>query len=69
MRVLPKQPGLTQLRKQAEDLLEAFRAGEAEMCAEVEQFERGADPGTSTLTDAQRVPARAYGFSSWPSRE
>lgn len=64
-RVLPAQPSLAQLRKQAKELLKVFRAGEAEARAEVERFERGADPATLTLTDAQRVLARAYGFSSW----
>ncbi len=67
--VLPTQPRFTQLRKQAEDLLEAFRAGQAGLRAEVEQFARGAHPATFTLTDAQRVLARAYGFSSWPALE
>ena len=66
-RVLPTQPNFTQLRKQAKDLLKAFRAGQSELRAEVERFERGADPATFALTDAQRVLARAYGFSSWPA--
>jgi ankyrin repeat protein len=66
-RVLPAGPNLKQLRKQAKDLLKAFRAGQAEVRAEVEQFEQGADPATFALSDAQRVLARAYGFSSWPA--
>lgn len=41
-RRLPRQPNLEQLRKQAKDLLEQFRAGEAAAVAEVRQFERQA---------------------------
>ena len=63
--VLPARFRLAQLRKQAKDLLKAFRGGEAEARALVERFERGADPKAFTLSDAHRVLARAYGFSSW----
>jgi len=65
-RKLPAQPSLEQLRKQAKDLLEQFRAGEAAAVAEVRTFERDPDPNSFALNDAQRVLARAYGYASWP---
>jgi ankyrin repeat protein len=64
-RSLPQQPSLEQLRKQAKELLKAFRAGDQAAVAEMEQFERQADPANFALADAQRVLARAYGFASW----
>jgi ankyrin repeat protein len=65
-RRLPKQPSLEQLRKQAKELLEQYRAGDATAIAEIQQFERRPDPATFALNDAQRVLARAYGYESWP---
>jgi len=65
-RRLPKQPSLEQLRKQAKDLLEQYRAGGPAAVAEVRQFERRPDPAAFDLNDAQRVLARAYGYQSWP---
>lgn len=64
-RRLPAQPSLEQLRKQAKDLLQAYRSGEAAALAEVQQFEHRPDPDKFALNDAQRVLARAYGFESW----
>lgn len=64
-RILPDQPNLVQLRKQAKELLKSYRAGESVAIAEVERFERTPDPANFSLADAQRVLARAYGFSSW----
>lgn len=64
-RKLPAQPNLAQLRKQAKELLKAFRAGRAEAHAEVARFGRGEDPAAFALAGAQLVLARAYGFSSW----
>jgi ankyrin repeat protein len=64
-RRLPPQPNLDQLRKQAKDLLEQYRAGDPTAVAEVRQFEWRADAITFALHDAQRVLARAYGFESW----
>ncbi len=52
LRKLPSQPNLEQLRKQAKELLAAYRAGAA------------AEP-SFTLSDAQRVLAREYGYGSW----
>jgi len=65
-RRLPQQPNLEQLKKQAKELLERFRASELTAIAEVGQFERTPDPSHFALNDAQRVLARAYGFESWP---
>jgi ankyrin repeat protein len=65
-RRLPEQPNLEQLRKQAKDLLKNFRSGDPEATAEVGRFERNPQREGFTLTDAQRVLARAYGFQSWP---
>jgi ankyrin repeat protein len=64
-RTLPSQPSLAQLRKQAKELLKSYRAGQNAAVVEVERFERSPDPATFVLADAQRVLARAYGFSSW----
>jgi ankyrin repeat protein len=66
LRRLPEQPNLEQLRKQAKELLQEFRAGVPSAMAEVNQFERNADSNRFALSDAQRVIARAYGFASWP---
>ena len=64
-RTLPHKPSLAQLRKQAKELLKSYRAGKEAAVAEVERFERSPDPANFALADAQRVLARAYGFSSW----
>lgn len=66
LRRLPQQPNLKQLRKQAKDLLEQYRAGDTAAIAEVQQFEHEPDPADFSLHDAQRVLARAYGYPSWP---
>src|SRR5262249_22640034 len=63
----PERPHLDQLRKQAKELLTAFRAGDAAAGDEVDRFERRADAATFRLADAQRVLARAYGFATWPA--
>lgn len=64
-RPLPPQPSLEQLRKQAKELLKAYRAGDAAAVLEVDRFEAHPDPAKFSLADAQRVLARAYGFASW----
>jgi ankyrin repeat protein len=65
-RSLPDRPNLDQLKRQAKELLEAYRRGDGETSAEVEIHYHGADPATFELHDAQLVLARAYGFDSWP---
>ncbi len=66
IRTLAERPDLDQLKRQAKELLQAFRAGDASAVAEVNALFRGADAATFALHDAQLVLARAYGFESWP---
>ena len=65
-RTLRERPDLEQLKRQAKELLAAFRGGEPDVSAEVHAHYRGADTATFELHDAQLVIARAYGFDSWP---
>jgi len=65
-RSLREHPDLDQLKRQAKELLQAFRTGQAEAVAEVTAHYRGADPAAFALHEAQLVLARAYGFESWP---
>jgi ankyrin repeat protein len=65
-RSLREHPDLDQLKRQAKELLAAYRSGEPAAVAEVHHHFRGADPATFALHDAQLVLARAYGFLSWP---
>jgi ankyrin repeat protein len=59
-------PDLDQLRRQARELLDAYRAQSPEAVLEVEACHRTATPATFALHDAQFVLARSYGFESWP---
>jgi hypothetical protein len=59
-RRLPDRPSIEQLRKQAKDLLDAYRVGDPAAVAEVERLERHPDLSRFALHDAQRVLARAY---------
>ena len=65
-RSLREHPDLHQLKRQAKELLSAWRAGEPDAVAEVAHHYRDADPTTFALHDAQLVLARAHGFDSWP---
>ena len=65
-RAMRENPDLDQLKRQAKELLEAYRASEPEAVAEVTAYHRTADPETFALHDAQFVLARSYGFESWP---
>jgi ankyrin repeat protein len=65
-RSLPPRPHLDQLKRQAKELLESFRAGEPLALAEVRAHYHDADPAAFALHDAQLALARAYGFDSWP---
>jgi ankyrin repeat protein len=65
-RTLRERPDLDQLKRQAKELLAAFRAGQPDVAAEVQAHYHDADPATFELHDAQLVIARAYGFDSWP---
>jgi ankyrin repeat protein len=66
LRSLPERPDLDQLKRQAKELLAAYREGDADAVAEVSHHYRGADPAMFALHDAQLVIARASGFDSWP---
>lgn len=65
---LPTHPQLHQLRQQAKALQRGVRSGDAAALARVEERYPGgvpADLGGFSLTTAQLVVAREYGFSSW----
>ncbi len=61
MAVLPAQPDLDHLRREARDLLRAARAGDAAATTRI-----GAVSDRLTLAAAQLAVARDYGFPSWP---
>src|SRR5919198_3600285 len=65
-RVMRDNPDIDQLRRQARELLEAYRAQSPDAVLEVEAYHRTARPDTFALHDAQFVLARSYGFESWP---
>ena len=65
-RAMRENPDLDQLKRQAKELLEAYRASAPEAIAEVTAYHRTANPETFALHDAQFVLARSYGFESWP---
>ena len=63
---LPERPDLNQLRRQAKELREGARSGDA---AALERFAAWARPGAQgpvSLAAAQLVIARELGFPSWP---
>src|SRR6478752_6927719 len=72
-RSLPSNPSLDHLKYQAKDLLSALNKGNAEALARAREFHpkfsRGSDDEIHalkfSLTDAQLVISREYGFSSW----
>jgi ankyrin repeat protein len=71
---LPARPSLEQYKKQAKDLLKAYRSADVETIRRVKRnhprFEKLAEPGFDiskfALADAQLVIAREHGFESWP---
>jgi ankyrin repeat protein len=65
-RVMRENPDIDQLRRQARELLEAYRAQSPDAVLEVDAYHRTATPDTFALHDAQFVLARSYGFESWP---
>lgn len=60
---LPPQPHLDHLRRQARDLLRAWRAGDAAALARAAAYRL---PEPLRLAGAQLVIAREHGFDSWP---
>src|SRR5215472_17398112 len=65
-RAMRENPDLEQLKRQAKELLEAYRASSPEAFAEVTAYHQTASPDAFALHDAQFVLARSYGFESWP---
>jgi len=65
-RAMRANPDIDQLKRQAKELLDAYRASSPEAVAEVTAYHRTASPETFALHDAQFVLARAYAFESWP---
>lgn len=63
-RELPARPSLQSLRKQAKQLLQGHRRGEAEALQRFASAELRASEQV-TLRDAQCVVAREYGFRTW----
>lgn len=70
---LPARPDLEQLRTQAKDLLKAYKSADAEAVRRIQASHprfagATAQPraGKFSLSDAQLVLAREYGFESWP---
>ncbi len=65
-RAMRESPDIDQLRRQARELLEAYRAQSPDAIIEVAAHHRTATPETFALHDAQFVLARSYGLESWP---
>jgi ankyrin repeat protein len=64
---LPDRPHLDHLRRQARDLLRAWRAGDAAALARAAPCALGPAVGSEPrLASAQLVIAREYGLASWP---
>jgi ankyrin repeat protein len=71
---LPARPNLEQLKNQAKDLLKSHQAGNPEAIERVRQHHPSWSATSVSevrharlsLTDAQLVIAREYGFASWP---
>jgi ankyrin repeat protein len=66
---LPARPSLEQLRKQAKELLQAFRAGDSGAAQRfrdaIPRFAAANPPHEAPLADAQFVIAREHGLRSW----
>jgi ankyrin repeat protein len=65
-RAMRENPDIDQLKRQARELLEAFRASSSKAVAEVTAYHRVSSHENFALHDAQFVLARSYGFESWP---
>ena len=66
-RLLPAEPSLEHLKKQAKRLRDAVRGGDADAFAQVLEFHPRASQVRDrfSLVEAQLVIARSYGFPSW----
>jgi len=66
VRRLPVRPDPEDLQSQADELLRAIRAGDANAIAELREHHADSiDPAAATLAEAQLVLARSYGAESW----
>ncbi len=65
-RSLPQSPNLEQLKKQAKDVLQAYRAGDPDAVEEFGAHPRSVTAPEAKLTDAQLVLSRSYEYDSWP---
>ncbi len=66
-RQLPLHPNLDQYKKQAKDLLKAFKSQDSRAIEQIRQWHPDARELTeATLADAQLVLAREHSFASWP---
>src|SRR5258708_30586829 len=65
-RRMRENPDIDQRKRQAQELLEAYRAQSPDAVIEVAAHHRTAAPATFALHDAQFVLARSYGFENWP---
>jgi ankyrin repeat protein len=66
IRRMRQHPDLEQLKRQAKELLAAFRAADRAAVNEVTACYDDPQLATFALHDAQLVIARSYGFDSWP---
>ena len=62
---LPERPDLDQLRRQAKELRRSALAGDRDAIERMRRY-ANVDPATVTLSTAQLVIAREFGFASWP---
>jgi ankyrin repeat protein len=65
-RRMREHPDLGQLKRQAKELLSAFKARDSAAVEEVNAHYERAQDATFALHDAQLIIARSYGFDSWP---
>src|SRR5215470_17374002 len=66
VRAMRANPDIDQLKRQARELLDAYRAQSPDAVIEVAAHHRTATLESFALHDAQFVLARSYGFESWP---
>lgn len=75
MKILPHDPHIGHLKRQARRLQRAVRASDDAALAAVRHYDRAYDrtddeavaDGPFSVLDAQRIVARQYGFRSWPA--
>src|SRR5215469_14465338 len=63
---LPERPDLDQLRRQAKELRDAVRRGDAAAAERFGRHHPAGLQGVASLASAQLVIARELGFASWP---